>query len=412
MSLLAVIMLSAMLTQQITWTTKTPIPQLRAGSGCAVVSDTIYVIGGRDSAGNRYSTNYVYDPVNDSWSTRADMPTARAHISCAVVNGKIYAFGGWVGSTATGVVEEYDPAMDIWRTMTPMPTPRYCLGCAVFQDRIYIIGGMNMQGQIFNTLEEYDPSADTVGGAPWGTKAQMTVARMGPGAAIINDTMFVYGGCIAIGTQVTTVNEGYDLMLDTWFTRTPLYNGRYAHGYFAYDNKAYAVGGYSLSVYYNSVEVFDPSTNAWSYETSMQYERQSVAVGLVGNKVYVIGGWNNGALAYNEEGRFPLGIEEEDHVNSKFRNWAVKISPNPFATSTTIYLSGLGQRAERIELQIFDMAGRRVGEFILYPSSSILAAKVKWDGSDISGRLLPSGKYILRVKGDGINETRIINLIR
>ena len=57
-----------------------------AGSGCAVINDTIYVVGGRDSAGNRYRTLFTYDPVNDQWDSLAQMSIARGHVVAAAVN--------------------------------------------------------------------------------------------------------------------------------------------------------------------------------------------------------------------------------------------------------------------------------------------------------------------------------------
>ena len=84
MSLLSVILLSSLLTQQISWTTKTSLPQDVAGPACVVYNDTVYVIGGRGSSSVQYRTNYIYDPVGDIWSTRTDMPTERAHICGAL----------------------------------------------------------------------------------------------------------------------------------------------------------------------------------------------------------------------------------------------------------------------------------------------------------------------------------------
>lgn len=410
MNVLLVVLMSSVLTQQISWTTKTPLPQALAGSGCAVVNDTIFVIGGRDSVGNRYATNYIYDPVGDSWSTRANMSTPRAHLACAYVNGKIYAIGGWGNSGATNVVEEYDPFTDSWTTMTPMPTSRYCYGLVVYNDKIYIIGGMV---PIMGTVEVYGPAADTGGGTPWETRTTMPTPRMGPGSVELNDTFYVYGGCTVIGVQVTTVNQAYDPLGDSWTSKANMFNGRYCHGYFSYDGYAYAVGGYSLSTYFNSIEVYDPFLNIWSYENPMQYARQSVAVGLVGNKVYVIGGWNNGALNYNEEGTFPVGIAEpEDRVQKS--EISITASPNPFSSSTTLSLRAASEyRGIGVpEIHIYDLSGRMVREISLPTAYSLLHTGVTWDGRDEAGKILPGGTYIVRVTGKGWERSRQITIVR
>ncbi len=293
---------SCFLNQSITWTTKTALPQVRSGPGCAVVNDTVYVIGG--STGTLQNTNYVYDPATDLWSTKAPMPTPRSHLGCAVVGGKIYAIGGFVGGvqTDTDVVEVYDPVTDSWSTKAPMPTSRYAFAIAVVANKIYVMGGIL---PVVATVEEYDPLFDF-----WTTKTSMPTRRFGPACGVIRDTIFVFGGSYNVGSRDTLVNECYYPLTNNWTTKAPMSFNRYASGGFSYNNEAYSVGGYNYSSYFTTIEVYDPVGNSWSTETPMNYARQSVAVGLVGNKVYVIGGWNSGALAYNEEGELtPMSVE-------------------------------------------------------------------------------------------------------
>jgi len=233
MQLSVIFLLFSALSQSITWTTKEPLPEVRSGPGCAVINDTVYVIGGQSGSGNE-TTNYVYDPVSDNWSTKSPMPTARRHLGCAVVNGKIYAIGGFIASEAN-IVEEYDPVADSWQTKTPMPTARYAFATAVVANKIYVIGGYV---PVKDIVEEYNPAADTAGGTPWQTKASMPTARMGPGCAVIRDTIYVFGG-----HSSKVENECYDPVTNNWATKAPLSFKRYASGIFSYNNKSYSVGG-------------------------------------------------------------------------------------------------------------------------------------------------------------------------
>ncbi len=400
MRLFIVMLLFPVLTQAITWTTKTPIPQVRSGPGCAVINDTVYVIGGSSGGGSLHNTNYVYDPVSNSWSTKASMPTARSNIGCAVVNGKIYAIGGFVGGVQadTNLVEEYDPATDSWSSKTPMPTSRYAYAIAVVANKIYVIGGML---PVTAAVEEYDPALDS-----WATKASMPTARMGPAAAVIRDTIYVFAGGTSPGSGETTVNECYDPNTDNWASKANMTYARYALGGFSFDDVAYAIGGYDSPVYYDNVEVYDPTTNSWSDETSMQYARQSTAVGLVGNAVYVIGGWNNGALNYNEEGILMVGIEEQEAA----QNMRIDITPNPFSKQTKISFSRL-QNSRHIELEIYDVTGRLVKSFGKFIDHQFSINQIIWDGRDDNGTILPSGTYLLLINGQGVKETRVLNFI-
>jgi N-acetylneuraminic acid mutarotase len=387
------------------WSTKTPLPQPLAGSGCAVINDTIYVIGGRDSQGNRYATNYAYYPGTDTWTTRTSMSTPRAHLGCATVNGKIYAFGGWVGSTATGTVEEYDPSSDTSTTKTPMPTPRYTIGIATVADKIYVIGGMNMQSQIFNTVEEYDPLADI-----WTTKASMPTQRMGPGCATLSDTIYVYGGSTMIGGGLTTVNERYDPIADTWATRASMPTARYALGGFSWYNRVFALGGYDYWSYHTTLEEYMPSTDTWNTLAPMQHARQSVAIGMIPQYVYVIGGWNNGVFDYNEEGWFELGIEEYKNAQPCIN---IDVKPNPFRNSTDIRyeIQDTENANQNFSLQIYDISGRLVKDLSRQVSIAGNQLSARWYGRDDKDRVLPNGTYLLVIKHYGITKTEKLVLL-
>jgi len=101
----------------------------------------------------------------------------------------------------------------------------------------------------------------------------------------------------------------------------------------------------------------------------------------------------------------------------------LNVSPNPFRDRVNIEYSighpnGIGDvfhgtsRAEGIELEIFDAAGRSVKNFILYPSSFILPAKLEWNGKDDNGKLLPSGVYYCRLTQGSFIETRKILFVK
>jgi predicted outer membrane repeat protein len=73
----------------------------------------------------------------------------------------------------------------------------------------------------------------------------------------------------------------------------------------------------------------------------------------------------------------------------------VRAFPNPFNPSTTIHFEL--DRSMRVELSIFDLAGRRVRTLV----SGALPAGThgeQWDGTDSSGRLVSSGTYFARVR--------------
>jgi N-acetylneuraminic acid mutarotase len=164
------------------WTQKTPMPTARGGLGVAVVEERIYAIGGYNGMGapvdpapnaqpGRYKefgsflgTNEMYDVSKDAWETKASMPTPRVYFGIAVYQNKIYCFGGETNDSnydfiSCAVNEVYDPSTDSWKTLEPMPMADKGFHANVIDDKIFIIGGHS------NATWIYDPASDSWAGA-------------------------------------------------------------------------------------------------------------------------------------------------------------------------------------------------------------------------------------------------------
>jgi hypothetical protein len=103
-----------------------------------------------------------------------------------------------------------------------------------------------------------------------------------------------------------------------------------------------------------------------------------------------------------------VGIGEHPDQIYAFGDLRVITHPNPFAIATTICLSSMEHGAERLELQIFDVTGRKVREISLLPSRPVrescsngvnFSLGVTWDGCDDAGQVLPPGIYFLKLNG-------------
>ena len=83
--------------------------------------------------------------------------------------------------------------------------------------------------------------------------------------------------------------------------------------------------------------------------------------------------------------------------------------PNPSAGSPSIQFTLA--REDRVELGIYDLAGRLVAR----PVSGPLPEgehTVKWDGTDLAGRPAPAGVYLYRLKTRGFSAARHLVLVR
>src|SRR4051795_6010517 len=78
----------------------------------------------------------------EAWGERAPMLLPRSEASVAELNGKIYFIGGYPGTRLTSdSVQVYDPQADSWELGPPLPIPLHHTMAAVVDGRLYVIGG-------------------------------------------------------------------------------------------------------------------------------------------------------------------------------------------------------------------------------------------------------------------------------
>ena len=88
----------------------------------------------------------------------------------------------------------------------------------------------------------------------------------------------------------------------------------------------------------------------------------------------------------------------------------VNIVPNPFTKNAIIEFQGSVN--QRIELNIYDRAGRLQRVLSLPAQSSKKLSRVIWDGRDNTGNNLPNGVYFVRLELEDYCATGKLLLIR
>ncbi len=289
------------------WTTKTRMPTARSSFGVGVVNKKIYAIGGFPIT----NVNEEYDPSTDTWTTRKPMPTARMGFAITVYQNKIYVIGGetdWSSSKGcyiqTNVNEVYDPATDSWETKAPMPAPRSQMTASTVDDKIYVIGGIvdPLNGEITHLNGVYDPQTDK-----WTTKAEVPGRFYSHGAAVVDNKIYV------IDTQFDDGLQIYNPKTDNWTKgAAPPYEAHRAgvaatSGVLA-PKRIYVLGGeVGFMEANNTNQVYDPQTDTWNIGNSMPTSRASLAVAVVDDLLYALGGnypaGNYGQTSFDEQKR-------------------------------------------------------------------------------------------------------------
>jgi hypothetical protein len=111
----------------------------------------------------------------------------------------------------------------------------------------------------------------------------------------------------------------------------------------------------------------------------------------------------------------PAAIEETTQKKPA-RVTMLQNHPNPFSTSTTITISSAQEHkctsAQDIDLSIYDVSGKLVRSFSLFSPHPSLITSVSWDGTDESGKLMPSGTYFYKLIIGNESITKRMLLIR
>ncbi len=193
------------------WTTGSTKPTAVADAQAAMIGGKIYVPGGRGVDGEPVRALEIYNPRTDDWETGAELPVARSGYALVALDGKLLLFGGWDGERYSASVFEYTPEDDQWSERAAMPTARGFAAAAVVAGRVFVVGGTANSGPL-SVVEAYSPEADGAQDSGWATMTPMPVAGSYLNAAVVADSILVFGG--PEGTQ--TIRLGYSATEDAW----------------------------------------------------------------------------------------------------------------------------------------------------------------------------------------------------
>ena len=281
-------------------------PMQRHEHAYVAVGDMFYLVGGR---GERPVQQY--DPATKTWVDLAAPPFQMHHFQAVSYDGKVYVMGafteGFPDEKPIPHIYIFDPATNTWSQGPEIPEDRRrgAAGVVVHNDQFYIVAGItngHLDGHV-TWLDRYNPATDT-----WTQLADAPRARDHFHAAVIDGKLYAAGGrrsYHAIG-QVADLTEAavdvYDFESNTWTTLAQdLPTERAGSTSVEYDGRLVVIGGESVrrlpedgndgpSSAHFEVEVYDPSSGAWSELPSLLEGRHGAQAIVHNNMIYIAAG--------------------------------------------------------------------------------------------------------------------------
>ncbi|XP_074179769.1 kelch-like protein 4 [Rhinolophus sinicus] len=243
--------------------------------GVAVIDNKLYVVGGRDGL-KTLNTVECFNPVGKMWTVMPPMSTHRHGLGVATLEGPMYAVGGHDGWSYLNTVERWDPEGRQWNYVASMSTPRSTVGVVALNNKLYAIGGRD-GSSCLKSMEYFDPHTNK-----WSLCAPMSKRRGGVGVATYNGFLYVVGGHDAPASnhcsRLSDCVERYDPKNDSWSTVAPLSVPRDAVAVCALGDKLFVVGGYDGHAYLNTVESYDAQKDEWKQEVPVNMGRAGACV--------------------------------------------------------------------------------------------------------------------------------------
>jgi N-acetylneuraminic acid mutarotase len=252
----------------------------------AVVGALLAFGGGSDSGSKKVATNAAPLQPIGSWRTLQDVPTARQQLGASVVNGVIWVVGGLTDNASTPKVEGYDPAVDAWKTGPDLPLPLHHEMVVTYHNELIALGGWVPDGPAL-TATVSDKVFALRNGA-WVELPHLLHPRAAGAAAVVGDQIVVFGG--QANAKLVPTAEVFDGKKWSETERLPVPRDHLAgasDGHFVY-----AVGGRDLSSDKNlgAVDRYDPAARHWTKLPDLRTPRGDLGAAVVGGRLLTAGG--------------------------------------------------------------------------------------------------------------------------
>ena len=295
----------------VTWKLVGTLATPRGDLGATIAGQRIYSFGGEQpESAAPMDTVEAFDILTDHSVALASLQMPQGVMGAGVIrtaSGKVLVFGGHVIWTATKSCIGCLPPAGPWHAMADLPhAAGFASGALGPDGKVYAIGGLDDKNKYLKIVQRFDPAIGT-----WSQVQPLNSERFGGAAATAAGKIYVFGG-IDKGYVLDSVEE-YDPVTDAWTVLphampTPRYNLAAVTGS---NGRIYVIGGMHHCSATDHVEEFNPATKTWKQMTPMPTPRYgAAAVATDDGHIFVLGGWRkisgtSSATSVIERGTLP-----------------------------------------------------------------------------------------------------------
>lgn len=217
--------------------------------------------------------------------------------------GFLYLFAGLILISLAAITDMSLAADDKWERKENMPeSSRCCTAAASIGGKVYVIGGIEVNraphlpnpGDLtLDRVEEYDPVTDT-----WADRRSMPTTRARMAAVTFDGMIYVFGGAESRGGKVLDAVEVFNPEAGergAWKKLAKLPTALAATTATVVGDKIYVIGGWDRGAQqeaFGTVFEYDPKEDEFDQKRDMPTPRGGLGAAVLQGKIYAIGGWN------------------------------------------------------------------------------------------------------------------------
>jgi hypothetical protein len=279
-----------------TWTATGAMTVARQSATATRLPDGRVLIAGGQRVGSVdvgdvfFETAELFDPAANKFTkVAAKMATKRSqHSAAAIAGGKVIIVGGTSGVMSASTAELFDPQSATWTSTPPLAHEHWGATLTVLTDgRVLLVGGG--PGASGGATELYDPALDA-----WKDLAPMSTPRRYHTATLLqNGRVLVTGGQLPDdASKISSDVEIWSPSTGAWTHGAPMSVARTAHSATLLDDGILiVVGGTTPAGITAAAERYNAAQDAWTKLPSMANARTiHTATRIDGGGVLVAGG--------------------------------------------------------------------------------------------------------------------------